>query len=134
MAAVVLVSRTWNGTNHKWSDATNWSGGAIPGAGEGAVIIQTPNSPVLDVDTAALAFLTVNAGGVLDVGAFTLTVTGAGTADPSSAIFLAFSSAGGSGTITLEEADRSGTSRSHTRPFTSRPWIRTIGGPAPSSR
>lgn len=75
--AFVSVSCTWLGTvNTLWSNGSNWSCGAVPGAITNIMIPgSAPNMPVIDIADAVCnnltiasgASLTISAGSVLDI-------------------------------------------------------------------
>jgi hypothetical protein len=73
-----MATKTWlgghTGDPNSWSDTANWTGG-LPVAGDAVVISLVANQPTLDVTTASLRSVTINAGATLAVGAFALNVT-----------------------------------------------------------
>jgi MSHA biogenesis protein MshQ len=57
-----------------WSSSSTWDCGVVPGSAD-TVIIASPNTVTLTA-TASATNLTVNSGGTLNVGSFTLTISG----------------------------------------------------------
>jgi hypothetical protein len=76
-----MATKTWVGGNagdpNSWNETLNWSGGT-PVNGDDIVINFVANEPVLNVSTAALKSVTINASASLTVGTFTLNATGSG--------------------------------------------------------
>lgn len=74
------TSYVWNGsTSTAWNTATNWTPNGIPGgnAGDNVTIVTGGNNCILNATT-SITNLTITSG-VLNLGGFTLNVTGVGT-------------------------------------------------------
>jgi hypothetical protein len=70
---------TWIGTTDVWATASNWVGGIVPGPGNPIIIpnaATTANDPTLPSTT--IGSIAIQSGGVLNGGAETLTLDGAG--------------------------------------------------------
>jgi hypothetical protein len=72
----VSVGALWTGTaSGDWSNAANWLGGVVPDSTRDATIpASSPNTPTL---TANASVLTLDAGGPVNLGGFTLQLHGA---------------------------------------------------------
>jgi hypothetical protein len=71
------TTATWTGSSSTdWSTASNWSPASIPGASSAVVIGSATNQPLLASNT-TIASLTLTSSSVLDLGTYTLTVSGA---------------------------------------------------------
>ena len=70
---------TWTGgTSTAWNNTGNWSGGVLPSAAVGAVIVPATRQPTLNTSPTVLS-LSVAANATLSMAGFNLTLNSSGT-------------------------------------------------------
>ncbi|GEM_PF-2765344 len=68
--------KTWTGAiNQWWGVAGNWEGGVVPVAGED-VLIRAGGNPAVLNQNVSIRNITIDSGGELRLGSYTLTITG----------------------------------------------------------
>ncbi len=72
------TSYTWNGaTSTSWATSTNWTPNGVPGAADNVTIVTATNQPTYN-GIAGVTNITMTSG-TLNLGGYTLNVSGAGT-------------------------------------------------------